>query len=156
MPEACDLLPPLLADQLDAVGAHDQALVEDLVRGAGLERHHVASAHLAHHPGVAGIDHERFGYPVGVSATLTILEEDLVPPFQPVQVIEDEVAPGAGPSQAVSGEVDVPLGGVGPRQRGLRYVAHAIIQSPLAVRVEDGDVVEPYGLYRETHYRTGG
>ena len=95
---------------LEPVGAHDQTLVKARDRGARLQRYHVPLADLAHHPRVLRLGHERFGYPVPLAPAVAILEQDLIPPSQLVQVVEYEVAPAPGPSEAVPGEVDVPLG----------------------------------------------
>src|SRR3712207_5331978 len=69
------------------------------------------------------------------------------------EVVEDHAAPGPPEAHAVSCQEDVPLGGLGPRQGGLRVVSYPVCQRPLAIRVEDGGVVDAYLLYGEAHYR---
>src|SRR3712207_8251956 len=47
------------------------------------------------------------------------------------EVVEDHAAPGPPEAHAVSCQEDVPLGGLGPRQGGLRVVGDPVCQRPL-------------------------
>src|SRR5215212_5879835 len=140
---------------LHAICADDQALVEGGDRGARLERHHVASAHLSHHPDVVWAHYQRLGDPVPVLLAVALPEDDLVPVLELIQVIEDEVTARTRPPKAMSLEVDVPLQRIGPRQGGLRHVPDAVVERPLAIRVEDRGVMDAQSVYREAHYRPG-
>jgi hypothetical protein len=80
------------AGVLDAVCAYDQALLEGRDRGARLQRHHVPAAHPAHHPRVVRLDYERLAHLVPELLAVTVFEGDLIPPIEPAQVVEDEVA----------------------------------------------------------------
>src|SRR3954447_15640159 len=100
--------------------ADDEPLLEGRYRRARLQRQEVAAPHPARYPVLVGPHGEGFQHPVVVSPPLAAAERDPVAGRELVQAVEDEVASGARPSEAVAREVDVPLWGVGPGQGGVR------------------------------------
>src|SRR5215213_889725 len=64
--------------ELYAVGTHYQTLLEGRDRGACLQRNHVPSPNLPHHPYVLGIGYENLAYAVSVCSAGLILEEYLI------------------------------------------------------------------------------
>ena len=78
-----------------AVSADDEAVLEVRHR-AGPQRNHVPLPHRVHHPVVVRLHDEDLAHPVLVGVARAIFEGHGVAPGEPVEVVEDEPAAGAG------------------------------------------------------------
>ena len=78
--------------------------------GAGLKRHQVPPAHLAHYPPVSGIDYEHLADPVFVGLAGGSSRTTISPFFSSFSLKKDETARGTVIAEAVGREVDVSQG----------------------------------------------
>ena len=140
-----------------SLSADDKTVLEGGDRRARLQRQEVATPYPSRYPVFVGPHGKAFKHFVVVSGAVSGAECDPLSPRQLVEMVEDQVASRAWPSEAVAGEVDVPLRGIRLGQRGVRKMDHTLVQGAPRNRVQTGAFSRPReAMVRDNMMAPGG